>query len=99
MFNATFNNISVISWRCYICIYEIVTKSNSLIMFNTKNIHIFLLPVKFLLTLFNDSTTNRLLLLIFVPERFGTHDLNFNKDGKLHKKFIVRTILSYSSTF
>jgi len=48
-------------------------------MFNTKNIHIFLLPVKFLLKLFNDSTTNRLLLLIFVPERFGTH-------GMLHKK-------------
>ena len=29
--------------------------------------------------------------------RYGTHDLNFNKDDMLHKKkFIVGNILSYS---
>ena len=53
-------------------------------MFNAKNTYI---PssCKVLLKIFNDSTTSRLILLVFVPERCGTHDLNFNKDGMLHK--------------
>jgi hypothetical protein len=48
----------------------------------------------------NDPTTSRFILLVFVPERCGTHDLNFNKDDMLHeKKFIVRTILNYFEHF
>ena len=38
-----------------------------------------------LLNIVNDSTTSILILLVFVPERCGTHDVNFNKDGMLHK--------------
>ena len=33
---------------------------------------------------------SRLSLLIFVPERCGTHDLNFNKDSMLHKNTDVK---------
>ena len=54
---------------------------------------------KVLLKIFNDSTTSRLILLVFVPERCGTHDLNFNKEDMLHKKKIDGTILNYFEHF
>jgi hypothetical protein len=47
--------------------------------------------------------TSRLILLVFVSERCGTHDLNFNKDGMLHKKVhfhkYFKLFLAIFSTF